>query len=424
MVREPGGIMTAAGTTASEERPSANPGHGPATHPDGWPPADAWGSMTFAIARQAAGNEHEPGSASVVLTPAPSALLPEAAARELLAVSVRFFGARQSLGHPVNLGRSRSRAELVARTRVLPVTPGRPVALGYGEVGGVRYLGAALLHGRFDATTGCLFGDALAGWFQDGATDLPADVPIADSVTPAAISQRSVTAWRRAMDRAGVPGRWGTSAPARRGIYLRLPRAAGQSAETSGGQQRGGLVPVLDAVGQALARGRAGVPRLVGVIGSNRQYPDLANWAGMAAQPGPVVLDDAVISSAHSSRTRRDVLHRRVLAALRSARWCPVCLDAEFGRFDSSLSDFFAQTLIVNDTRRLDLELADVLDRVPDSQPIELAQWPFHPGGSALALATDAGGDSILALRSSSRVLSGIEPADFLASVSRNLGPV
>ncbi|MFL6161513.1 MAG: hypothetical protein ACJ74U_04725 [Jatrophihabitantaceae bacterium] len=344
------------------------------------------------------------------------------AARELLAVSAQFFGAQALLDGPTDLGRGESRTELVARTRALCATRGQPIALGFGEAGGIQYLGAALEHGRFDATAVSLFGGAIATWFQAGLQGRqPAVESAADSSASVAISERSVGAWRRALNVVGGIARCDPPASAPCGIYLRLPRSAGQSTELSGGERGGGLVPVLDAIGQALGRGRSGVPRLVGVTGSNRQYPDLANFAGMAAQPGPIVLDDAVTSPNLSNRTRSDLLRRRLLIALRSARWCPNCLDAEFGRFDSTLCEFFTETLVVNDTRLLELELADVLDQVPNSQPVELADWPFHPGGSAFALATDAAGDLIFALRSSSRALSGIEPADFLAHVSANL---
>ncbi|HST48470.1 hypothetical protein [Jatrophihabitans sp.] len=371
--------------------------------------------MTFAAARLATGRG--PDSATVVLRPVPSALPPGTAVRELLAASREFFGDQVPLDDPTGLGGSESKAELVARTRALCAGRGRPVALGFGAAGGVQYLGAALEHGRFDATAGSLFGEALATWLQGGQPGRPVPGPTTDS---AVISERSVGAWRRALDVAGGIARCDPPASAPCGAYLRLPRQAGRSAEPAGGR-RDGLAPVLDAIGQAFGRGRRDGPRLVGVTGSNRQYPDLASFAGMAAQPGPIVLDDAVTSPASPRRGRYDLLHRRLLIALRSARWCPNCLDAEFGRFDATLCGFFTETLIVNDTRRLDLELADVLDRVPARQPIELADWPFHPGGSAFALATDTAGDSILALRSSSQALSGIEPADFLMAVRANL---
>lgn len=405
----------------------------PDLRPDQWarsaqcPPTRAWGSLTFAAARRATGAEPGPGSAIVVLRPAPSALPPRTAAKELLALSTQYFGAQFAgaqvpLDEPADLGCSDSRTELVARTRALGAACGRPVALGFGEAAGIRYLCAALEPGRFDATASSRFDRAIATWFQAGRPNAPAIEPDADSSASVAISERSAGAWRRALDAVGGIARCDPPESAPYAIYLRLPRGAGQPAERpGGGRGGGGLVPVLDAIGQAFARARGDVPRLLSVTGSNRQYPDLANFAGMAAQPGPIVLDDAVTSSTLPSATRCGLLQRRLLNALRSARWCPNCLDAEFGRFDSTLCEFFAGTLVVNDVRQLELELADVLDRVPDSQPVELADWPFHPGGSALALATDAAGDQILALRSSSRALSGIEPADFLAAVSANL---
>ena len=392
-----------------------------AAHTGECPPTLAWGSLTFAAARQAAGAERGPASATVVLRPAPSVLPARTAASALLAVSAGFFGAQAALDEPTDLGRSQSKTELVARTRALRAARGQPIALGFGEAGGVQYLGAALAHGRFDATAGALFGGAIATWFQGGRPGNPAVESAADSSAAVAISQRSVGAWRRALNVVGGIAQCEPPASAPCGVYLRLPRGAGRSAEPSGGEPGGGLVPVLDAIGQTLRRGRSGGRRLIGVTGSNRQYPDLADFAGMAAQPGPIVLDEAVTSSKLSSGTRCGLLQRRLLIALRSARWCPDCLDAEFGQFDATLCEFFAEALVVNDTRQLEVEFADVLDRVPDSQPIELADWPFHPGGSAFALTTDAAGDVIFALRSSARALSGIEPADFLANVSANL---
>jgi len=317
----------------------------------------------------------------------------------------------------VDVGHCASKTELIARTRALRAERGQPITLGFGEAGGSQYLGGALMHGRFDATAGSLFGRAIASWFQAGCAGGPAIESATGSGASAAISERSVGAWRRALNVVGGIARGNPPATVPNGVYLRLPRDARQSAELPGGDRGGGLVPVLDAIGQALRRGHGAAPWLVGVTGSNRHYPDLEDFAGMAAQPGPIVLDDASLSS----ESRCDVLQRRLLVALRSARWCPNCLDAEFGQFGSTLCEFFTETLIINDTRQLDVEFADVLDRVPGSQPIELADWPFHPGGSALALATDAAGDVILALRSSSRALAGIEPADFLAQVSANL---
>jgi hypothetical protein len=392
-----------------------------AVHADECPPACAWGSLTFAAASQAAGAERGPGSATVVLRPAPSVSPARTAAQELLAVSTQFFGALAPSDEPTDLGRRESKAVLVARTRALCAARGQPIALAFGEAGGIQYLGAALEHGRFDATAGALFGAAVDTWFRSGHTGRPAAEPAADSGASAATSDRSVSAWRRALNAVGGIARCDSPTSVPHGSYLRLPRSAGQSAGPSGGDRTAGLVPVLDAIGQAWARGGRGMPRLVGITGSNRQYPDLENFVGMAAQPGPIVLDDAVTSSTLSFGTRCGLLQRRLLGALRSARWCPRCLDAEFGRFDATLCEFFAEALVVNDTRQLELELADVLDQVPDGQPIELADWPFHPGGSALALATDAAGDTILALRSSSRALRGIEPADFLADISANL---
>ena len=371
--------------------------------------------MTFAVARQAAGAERGPDSATVVLRPAPTVLPPAAAASELLAVSAQFFGAQADLDAPTDLGRCESKVDLIARTRALCAERGKPIVLAFGAAAGSQYLGAALEHGRFDATAGSLFGMALVGWLGAGRA---ASEPVADSAASSmAISQRSLAAWRRALNAVGGVARCAPPAVAPYGSYLRLPRGAGRS----GAPSEGGLVPVLDAIGQALGRGRRTVPRLLGVTGSNRQYPDLAVFAGMAAQPGPIVLDGAVTSSDRASGTRRDLLQRRLLGALRAARWCPNCLDAEFGRFDSTLCEFFVESLVVNDTRQLDVEFADVLDQVPDSQPTELPDWPFHPGGSTLALTRDATGDTIFALRSSAQALSGIEPADFLVQVSANL---
>lgn len=390
-----------------------------AAHIDQCPPTRAWGSLTFAAAKQASGAERGPEPALVVLAPAPARLPARTAATELLAASGQFFGAQVPLDGPVDLGHCASKTELIARTRALRAERGQPISLGFGEAGGIQYLGGALMHGRFDATAGSLFGRAIASWFEAGCAGRPAIGPATGSSASAAISERSVAAWRRALNGVGGIARGNPPATAPYGVYLRLPRDAGQSAERPGGERGTGLVPVLDAIGQALRRGRGAAPRLVCVTGSNRHYPDLEDFAGMAAQPGPIVLDDAVTGLASGARC--DVLQRRLLVALRSARWCPDCLDAEFGRFDSTLCDFFTETLVVNDTRQLDVEFADVLDRVPGYQPIELADWPFHPGGSALALATDAAGDVIVALRSSSRALAGIEPADFLAHVSANL---
>jgi hypothetical protein len=383
------------------------------SHADECPPTRTWGSATYAAARQPAGGR--PDSAIVVLRPAPSVLSPGTAASELLAASAEFFGAQLPLDKPTDLGRCESRAELVARTRALRDWRGQPVALGFGAAGGVQYLGAALIPGRFDATAGSLFGAAITGWSRAGRLADPVIEPTADA--SAATSERSVRAWRRALDATGGIARSGPPASAPSGIVLRLPRS--RSDEPAG--PGNGLVPVLDAIGQVLGQASGGASRLVAVMGSNRQYSDLENFAGMAAQPGPIVLDDAVTSPELSSETRRGLLQRRLLGALRSARWCPSCLDAECGRFDCTLCDLFAETLVVNDTRQLALELEDLLDPVPYSRPSELADWPFHQGGSAFALATDTAGDLVFALRSSASALSGIEPADFLARISARL---
>src|SRR4051812_1711311 len=118
-----------------------------AAHAGECPPTRAWGSLTFAAARQAAGAEPGPCSGAVVLRPAPSVLPSGTAASELLAVSAQFFGAQAPLDGPTDLGRGESRTELVARTRALCAARGQPIALGFGEAGGIQYLGAALEHG-------------------------------------------------------------------------------------------------------------------------------------------------------------------------------------------------------------------------------------------------------------------------------------
>lgn len=370
------------------------------------PPTGEWGSLTFIAAKQAAGASDQPDSAIAVLEPVPVTVPPATAARELRAAGVQFLGEQVPLDDPADLGRSESRADLVARVRALVAGQDRPVALGFGEAAGVRYLGGALVHGRFDATTGSLFGAAIASRFRADRPTPPVPAPAAGSDDAARISQRSVAAWRRAVHAIGGVARSESPKAMPRGVFLRLPR--GKSAEPGGG-----LVPVLDAIGRALAGAE---PRLIGVLASNRHYPDLENFTGMAAQPGPIVLDDAVTGL--SREARHSLLHRRLLAALRSARWCPGCLDAELGQFDSTLRDLLADTLIVNDLRQLDLELEDVLDQVPGPEPVELADWPFHQGGSAFAVATDAAGDTILALRSSTRALAGIEPVELLSGVA------